>query len=163
MANQPSELKLSELKKDLEVLVTPNLGGNATEKEILKALTAFFKLLEGIEVIKPVIEALSTAINTGLGDVAGALNEIAKHVENLEQQQGNKGPLQPNEAAEALTALQNALSTASTLSPSAKNVTAVATPFLKLLSQLLESVSFKEAAQDLKELAQQLETIGKAL
>jgi hypothetical protein len=154
---------LTELKTDLEILAKPNLGGSAAEQEVLKAVQALFKMLDEIEVIKPVVEALTTAIDTGFDEVAGALKAIAGHVKELDKQTGNNGPLTSKEAAEALTALQNALSTASTLIPAGKSVNAVGGPFLALLSKLLQEVSFEKAAETLEEIAQQLEKIGQAL
>jgi polyhydroxyalkanoate synthesis regulator phasin len=155
---------LTELKTDLEILAKPNLGGGgATEQEVLKAVQALFKMLDEIEVIKPVVEALTTAIDTGFNEVAGALKTIASHVKDLGQQTGNAGKLTSQEAAEALTALQNALSTASTLIPAGKSVTTVGGPFLELLSKLLQDVPFEKAAETLEEIAQQLEKIGAAL
>jgi phage-related protein len=155
--------QLTELKTDLEILAKPNLGGGATEQEVLKAVHALFNMLEGIDVIKPVVEALITAIDTGFDEVAGALKAIAGHVKELGQQAGNNGPLTSKEAAEALTGLQNALSTASTLIPAGKSVTTVGGPFLELLSKLLQDVSFDKAAETLEEIAQQLEKIGAGL
>lgn len=155
---------LTELKTDLEVLAKPNLGHGATEQEVLKTVQALFKMLGEIEVIKPVVEALTTAIDTGFDEVAGALKAIASHVKGLGKQTGNNNsPLTSKETAEALTGLQNALSTASTLIPAGKGVTTVGGPFLALLAKLLEDVSFEKAAETLEEIAQQLEAIGKAL
>ncbi len=155
---------LSELKKDLEVLAKPDLGGSATEENALHAVHGLFEMLGEAEFIGPVIKALGEAIDTGFEEVAKALKKIAEEVKELGTKNGNSGPLKAEEVATALTGLQNALSTASALTPGAKSVSAVGAPVLELISKLLEDLkSFDEAAKTLEEIAQQLETIGKAL
>jgi methyl-accepting chemotaxis protein len=155
---------LSELKKDLEVLAKPNLGGNATKENTLEAVHGLFTAIESAEFVGPVIKALSEAIHTGFDEVATALKAIAKEVKELDTKNGNHGTLNAEEVATALTGLQNALSTAAALTPGAKSVSAVGAPVLELISKLLEDLkSFEQAANTLEEIAQQLETIGEAL
>jgi uncharacterized phage infection (PIP) family protein YhgE len=156
---------LSELKKDLEVLAKPDLGGSAKEENTLKAVHQLFTAIEGADVIGPVIKALSEAINTGFDEVAKALKTIAEEVKKLGEKTGNSGgSLTPEEVTTALTGLQNALSTASALTPGATSISTVSAPVLALISKLLEELkTFDKAAETLEEIAQQLETIGGAL
>jgi hypothetical protein len=156
---------LSELKKDLEVLAKPNLSSEAQPEALLKVVQGLFEAIEQAgDPLGSVMKTLHEAIQTGFEDVAGALKTIAKEVEELGAKHGNGGGLlNTEEVTQALTGLQNGLSTAAALVPSTKSVGAVGAPVLELISQLLKGTSFTEAAKTLEEIAQQLDAIGKAL
>jgi ABC-type transporter Mla subunit MlaD len=157
---------LTQLKEDLELLAKPDAAspapnkwsGQATAGPVLPAVEGLFDALKGVSGLTAVIAALGGALEAGFDDVADALVAIAEHIATL--------PGNPAEVGKALTGLQNALSTASSLVPGGANTAALQSggQIFEHLSKLLESVpSFEAAADLLYEIAQQLKEIGGAL
>lgn len=157
---------LTQLKEDLELLAKPKASGPGPDKwsgpaeagPVLAAVEGLFEGLKGVSGLETVIAALGTAIEAGFDDVADALEAIAEHIVTLSGT--------PAEVGKALTGLQNALSTASSLVPGGANTTALQSggQIFEHLSKLLETVpSFQAAADLLYEIAQQLKEIGGAL
>lgn len=154
---------LTELKKDLAVLAAPGSGKVEPVLEVVKEL---FEQLENVEVIGTVLKALAEAIDTGFEEAGKALKALAEQVEKLEKTPGG-ATLTPAEVKTGLTGLQNSLSTAATLIPGSSSAVAKLPSggqFFELLAKLLENVqSFKTAGTLLREIGEQLETIGKTL
>jgi len=161
---------LTTLEQDLTTLATPDAGdhqnGTATPSSALTAAQAILSLLADQSLvgttIGPAVAAFYTAIGEAIDDdVVKALKEVAKELEGL---QGVNG----QDAASALTALQNALQTAGSLVPGGSSTVtsalAATTQFTTLFGNLLTDVGgdLAQAATKLYEIAQQLAAIATA-
>jgi hypothetical protein len=94
----------------------------------------------------------SKTINTGITDVAGVLNNIAKALYGLPA---------TSDAGSALSGMQQALQLAATLAPaSAAPVISSGSAFLAQLSGMLSSVSPQIAADEIAGLAQQMTALA---
>ncbi len=156
---------LSTLETDLAAFATPNpadpIAGNGTaivvENGPLSAIAALFTALEGVSGIGPAIGTLVGGINTGLGDAADVLDQIADKLQALSTAAGG-------DATTILTTLTNALSTAGALVPGSAPVTALQSggAFFGQLESLLSDFSgdVGGAVTCLYQVAQQLRAIG---
>jgi hypothetical protein len=156
---------LTTLETDLAAFATPNPaepttgGGTATvvDPGPLSAIAALFNALEGASGIGAAIGTLAGGINTGLGDAADVLDQIAEQLESLSTAAGG-------DATTILTTLTNALSTAGALVPGSAPVTALQSggAFFQQLESLLSDFpgDVASAATCLFQIAQQLRAIG---
>jgi hypothetical protein len=160
---------LSTLEQDLNTLATPDSSdpqnGTATASSALTAAQAILSLLADQSLvgtaIGPAVAAFYTAIANAIDDdVVKALQAIAQELGSLN--------VDGNDAAAALTALQNALQTAGSLVPGGSaavtSALAATTQFTTLFGNLLSNVGgdLGQAATQLYEIAQQLAAIATA-
>ena len=119
---------------------------------LTQAVGGILFALESVQTLQSAMQEVFGDIGTALTGAADALNTVGEQLQKLPPGQS---------AADALTALQNALTVASSLVPGSTPNLSSGSQFFAMLSSLLTTYAdVSDAATELFKLSQQLRAIG---